>query len=202
AVGGGLDGPTLGLSATWSPRPLELAPDVEAERLAREGLDEEAVRLDDWDLQFLGKVLSPDGDTLAESTGAPQTDDAFLAGIGAEKPIWGPVDLSVRAFTAVAGELGGYREAGLGLKYEFDAIDLVETGRFYVQYHAGLGGGGDVDVGHGLLHQFAAGWRFAPLPGLALGVEFGHFSSDSGTFEGDSYAATVTWVLSRPAERL
>lgn len=200
APDGDFDGTSAALAASWAPRAAVLPEEFQRERLAREGIFARDYDLDDWTVQLLHKsyFLSR---TVVDSGGLPLEDDVHLVGAGVNKEIYDALFFSLRGFSAWDGEIGGYREGQVGLRYDLDVLRTVRAGDFYVQYHAGAAGGGGADVGSGLVHEFAAGWRYQVRPSFGMGLEFGKLEADSGSFEAQSVAVTFSWSVTRPLLR-
>ena len=202
AVDGHFDGLTVSVGASWSPVPVELRSGFDRSRLAEEGVWADDLRLDPWTVQAIQKNYSlrtsstlRNGDALLDRT-------MSLMGIGTEKNIARDLDLSLRAFTAYEGEVGGYQEGQLGLRYTIPIEQPIDVGDFYVQYHAGAAGGGGLDVGSGFIHDLSAGWRWRPTGSVRIGLEAGHVESEQGNFTADSFALTLSWNVTRPLRPL
>lgn len=200
APDGHFDGTMLDVALRWAPRAVALPPDFDRDRLAREGIFGRDYELDAWRVALLHKSYFLPRSVL-DKDGEPLRDDVHLIGAGAEKDFGRWWTLSLRGFSAWDGEIGGYHEGQIGLRYNLDVLRTVRAGDFYAQYHAGAGGGGNADVGPGLLHEFSAGWRYSPWPGFAFGLELGKARSDRGTFEGESLLFSFAWELMRPLMR-
>lgn len=202
AIDGKLDGATLTAGVSWSPVPIELRNGFDRARLNEEGVWADEMRLDPWTFQVIHKSYELDS-TVTLVDKVPLSDrKVHLVGVGTEKQVSDDFDISIRAFTAYAGDLAGYHEGQLGLRYTIPIAQPVDAGDFYVQYHAGAAGGGDVRVGSGLVHNLTAGWRWRPTRNLRIGLEAGRVESESGEFEGDTYALTLSWGVTRPLQPL
>ncbi len=200
APDGHFDGTSVGVAARWAPRAAALPEDFDRTRLQAEGVFARDYALDDWTVQLLHKSYFLPSDVVSKD-GEPLEDDVHLVGAGVAKDVATWLTLSLRAFSAWDGEIGGYREGQIGLRHNLDVLRTVAAGDFYVQYHAGAAGGGGADVASGLIHEFSAGWRYRVRPSFDFGLEFGKLEADRGTFEGQSIAATFSWQLSRPLLR-
>ncbi|QDU69421.1 hypothetical protein [Engelhardtia mirabilis] len=198
AVDGHFGGPTISLGASWSPVPVELRSNFDRSRLAEEGVWAEDLRLDPWTVQVMAKYYDLRSSSTLANGDKVKDRTISLMGVGTEKNIAENVDLSLRAFSAYEGDVGGYQEGQLGLRYTIPLKQPIEAGDFYVQYHAGAAGGGDLDVGSGFIHAIAMGWRWNPIRALRIGVEVGRVDSKQGSFAADSFAVTLSWGVTRP----
>jgi hypothetical protein len=186
----------LALGASYSPVPLELRADYPRSMLGEEGLYSFDVELEPWTFEVLQKVysLSP---SARLKDGSPIDGDQWVAGLGAVKRIRRNLDLSVRAAAAWNGDLPGYHEGQIGARWTIPVLEPLDPGDFFVQYHAGVTGGGELDNGSGLTHEVVAGWRWRPIRGWRFGFEVGHVNSERGSFEGDVMALSLSFGATR-----
>lgn len=199
-----LDAPTGDLTATglqiglaWDPRMLRLAPGYDRERLATEALPPSEGTFDVWQLGTGWKVYLPRGSAQKKS-GENLEPVLHLAGVSAERHINEHVSAVVRAFGAVGGNIGGYSEGLVGLRAAFQPFDFLRSADLYVEYDLGAAGGGDLDVGSGLVHQLSAGVAWQPIPGVEMGVGLGRFNArTSGGFSADVLEAGITFDVAR-----
>jgi hypothetical protein len=194
APNGELSGWTLGGGLRYAPRPVELRPGISARG---QGLFGDSIALETWSLDVLHRFVAPKDGALAG--GLPIDEDLQLLGVGAERrfaPAWG---LSMRAFGAYGGELAGYREGQVGLRYHLRALELLDNpGDFFLQYHLGSAGGAEIENGSGLLHAYGFGYAFRPWPALRLGLEAGGFNSFGEEWSGQTITLSASYDLTRP----
>ncbi len=117
-------------------------------------------------------------------------------GIELSKPVNEYLSLSGSAYGAYSGGVGAYAEGLFGVK--LDPISLYNRSRNsnwspLLRYEIGVGGGGGMDVGEGLIHQWTLGVEYdAFLGGIAL--EFGRMEGlDGGTFGANVLQFGITW---------
>ena len=141
------------------------------------------------------KFYSPPS-SATKKDGSPHDETISLVGFGIEEPIGWNISLTARAFAAYAGDVGGYSEGLLGVRYEYSAFGLPRH-HFGLSAEAGAGGGGGVDVGSGLIAHLAAGWRYDLSDDFQIDLEFGKVEANHGSFEAESISFGVIWNLSR-----
>jgi hypothetical protein len=194
APDGELDGWTLGGGLRYAPRPVELRPGSGARG---QGLFDDAVDLETWQLDVLHRFQDPDGGALA--AGAPVEETLQLLGVGAERRVDSAWGVSMRALGAYGGESAGYREGQIGLRYHLPVLELLDNpGDFFLQYHLGAGGGAEIENGSGLMHVYGAGYAFRPWPALRVGLEAGGFTSLQDEWSGETITLSVSYELTRP----
>lgn len=197
AIDGDFDGVTLQASASWSPSFYATPRDFDRERFFDVGLSEEDAILDDYIVSVRHKSISRSGRVL-DAGGQELEEDVQLIGVGLQRQLIDDLDLEVNTFTAWEGDVGGYHEVGLGLRYRLDVLRPWQTsGQFYVKYQIGSAGGG-VDNRSGLFHELGAGWRFTPAQNLWVALELARTTADSGTFDGDILGLQFEWAFGRP----
>ena len=194
---GDFQGATIGLGASYSPVPLELKNGYPRSLLSEEGLYSFEVGLDPWTFEFLHKTYALDSDAV-RSDQTPLEDDVHMFGLGLSKAVHHRVELNARAFTAWEGEIPGYHEGQIGARFLIPVLEPLDTGQFYLQYHAGAAGGGGIENGSGLTHNLVAGWRWKPWRGLRFGFEAGRMESDRGGLDGDLFAFSLNFGATRP----
>lgn len=197
AIDGDFDGLTLQASASWSPSFYSTPRDFDRERFYDLGLSEDDALLDEYVVSVRYKSLSRGG-TVLDDQGQVLEKDLQLIGLGLQRQLIEDVDVEVNTFTAFEGDVGGYHELGLGLRYRIDVLRPWQTsGQFYLKYQLGAAGGA-VDNRSGLFHEVGAGWRFTPANDLWVALEFARTDSDSGTFDGDILGLQFEWGFGRP----
>ena len=64
----------------------------------------------------------------------------------------------------------------------------------HVSYEFGVGGGGGMDVGEGLIHQYTVGTRVALSNTVALRIDVGRMQGmDGGTFSANVFQIGLNW---------
>ncbi|MEO0652595.1 MAG: hypothetical protein AAFZ65_18125 [Planctomycetota bacterium] len=197
APDGDFQAATVSLGASYSPIPLELRNGYPRALLGEEGVYSFDVRLDPWTVELIHKSYSLDSEAQL-TDGTSLDDDVHLMGLGLSKEIVRDVDISARAFTAYEGEVPGYHEGQLGLRYSIPVLEPIDAGKFYLQYHAGAAGGGGLANGSGFTHNLVGGWHWRPYRGLRFGFEAGRLESERGDLDGDLYAFTMSFGATRP----
>jgi hypothetical protein len=184
---------TVGL--TWSSHIPELKVGYPRSRLASEGLPEDSAKINTTRLQLLNKLYSPHSEAKHRD-GSEMEETSNLLGIGFEQPVTDSIAILGRIYTAWEGDIGGYKEGLMGLKYEFTPF-ADERHHFFVSGLAGAGGGGGMDVGSGLLYQAGAGYRYEWTDTTSLLVEWGYTQPDRGSFQAETFEIGVSWDLQR-----
>jgi hypothetical protein len=197
AIDGNFDGWTLQAAASWSPSFYSTPRNFDIERFYDEGLSEDDATLDDYIISLRHKSIAIAGN-VRDANGNQLDNDLQLIGLGLQRQIVEDLDVELNTFTAWDGDVGGYHELGLGLRYRVDVLQPWQTtGQFYLKYQLGSAGGG-VDNRSGLFHEVGAGWRFTPSEGLWVAAELARIDSDRGTFGGDVFGLHLEWAFSRP----
>ena len=187
----------LQLGLAWDPRALRLADDYDRTQLADQALPAAEGLLDVWQLSVLSKVY----DMRASSQpigGGDYRVRQYLVGLGAERHMSDNVSLVARAFGPVAGDIGGYGEILGGVRISGTPFDFLGETDVYVEYGMGAAGGGDVDVGSGLVHQVTAGLTFPIARGVEVGVGLGRMNAfDKGSLDASVVEAGIAFDLTR-----
>ena len=184
---------TAGL--TWRSHVPALRVDYPRSRLAREGLSEASAQINTTRLQLLNKIYVPHG--KARTTEGKKYDKTLnLLGVGFEQPVSPSFAVLGRMYAAWEGDIGGYMEGLLGLKYEFTPF-VDERHHFFVSGEVGAGGGGGMDVGSGLIYQTGAGYRYELTDRASFTAEWGYMQPDRGSFQAESIQIGVAWDLLR-----
>jgi hypothetical protein len=117
-------------------------------------------------------------------------------GIELSKPVNEYLSLSGSAYGAYSGGVGAYAEGLFGVK--LDPISLYNRSRNsnwspLLRYEIGVGGGGGMDVGEGLIHQWTLGIDYDSFLGV-VAVELGRMEPlDGGTFSANVLQLGITW---------
>jgi hypothetical protein len=141
------------------------------------------------------KTYFPDGDARTKSGG---TYDSQIHQIGIElsKPVNDYLSLSGSAYGAYSGSVGAYAEGLFGVK--LNPIDMYNKSNQFdwsplLRYEIGVGGGGGMDVGEGLIHQWTLGVDYDSFLGV-VAIELGRMEPlDGGTFGANVLQLGVTW---------
>ncbi len=72
---------------------------------------------------------------------------------------------------------------------------------FSVGFEAGAAGGGQVDVGSGLLVNVNAGFHYAYSENAFVDFEYGRSKASSGSFEAESISIGLSWNVLRAMSR-
>jgi hypothetical protein len=135
------------------------------------------------------KTYFPDSDAKTKSGG---TYDSQIHQLGIEfsKPVSDYLSLSGSAYGAYSGGVGAYAEGLFGVK--LNPISLYNWSPL-LRYEIGVGGGGGMDVGEGLIHQWTLGADYDSFLGV-VAVELGRMEPlDGGTFGANVLQLGVTW---------
>jgi hypothetical protein len=141
------------------------------------------------------KTYFPDDDARTKSGG---TYDSQIHQLGIElsKPVNDYLSLSGSAYGAYSGGVGAYAEGLFGIKLK--PMDMYnDFSQSYwsplLRYEIGVGGGGGMDVGEGLIHQWTIGVEYDTFLGGAA-FEFGRMEGvDGGTFGATVLQLGFTW---------
>ena len=200
-----LDAPTGELTATgmqfgvaWDPRMLSLTPGYDRSLLATRALPESEGLFDVWQLGAAYKIYRPRTGSAKKSGGALDSS-LSLAGVTAERHINEYFSVLVRAYGAVGGNIGGYSEGLAGLRVAASPFDFLRGTELYAEYDVGAAGGGDVDVGSGLITQSSAGVAWSPWTGVELNVGVGRMGA---AFDGNFSSTVVEAGISFDVARL
>ena len=184
---------TLGL--TWSSHIPELKVGYPRSRLGKQGLPEDSAKINTTRLQLLNKLYTPHSEAR-HADGSEMEKTSNLLGIGFEQPISDSLAILGRIYTAWEGDIGGYKEGLIGLKYEFTPL-IDERHHFFAYGEVGAGGGGDMDVGSGIIYQVGAGYRYEVTEATSLLVDWGFTQPDRGSFEAETFQIGISWDLHR-----
>lgn len=141
------------------------------------------------------KTYSPD-DSARTKSGGTYDSQIHQLGIELSKPVNEWVSLSGSAYGAWSGGVGAYAEGLFGVELEpINLFNEADQNRWapLLRYEIGVGGGGGMDVGEGLIHQWTAGVEYrTSLLGFVL--EAGRMEGlDGGTFGATVLQAGAKW---------
>jgi hypothetical protein len=157
--------------------------------------DADAFTPSETNFSIRNKTYFPDNDARTKSGGAYDAQIHQL-GIELSKPINDYLSLSGSAYGAYSGSVGAYAEGLFGVKLEpmrmYNDLNQFDWSPL-LRYDIGVGGGGGMDVGEGLIHQWTIGVNYdAFLGGVAF--EFGRMKGlDGGTFSANVLQLGITW---------
>jgi len=133
------------------------------------------------------KTYRPD-DSARTKSGGMYADRIELLGFILSKQVNDQVRVSGSAYGAYRGDVGAYAEGLFGI--EVKPFDLP----VHVGYEFGVGGGGGMDVGEGLIHQYTVGTRVALSNTLDLSIDVGRMQGmDGGTFAANAFQIGLNW---------
>ncbi|MBL6985402.1 MAG: hypothetical protein ISR74_07455 [Candidatus Thioglobus sp.] len=133
------------------------------------------------------KTYQPDDSARTKSAGV-YADRIELLGFGLSKRVNDQVSVSGSAYGAYKGDVGAYAEGLFGI--EVKPFDLP----VHVGYEFGVGGGGGMDVGEGLIHQYTVGTRMAVNNTMDLSIDVGRMQGmDGGTFAANVFQIGLNW---------
>ena len=133
------------------------------------------------------KTYQPDASARTKSGGV-YADRIELLGFSLSKQVNDQVRVSGSAYGAYKGEVGAYAEGLFGI--EVKPFDLP----VHVSYEFGVGGGGGMDVGEGLIHQYTVGTRVALSNMVDLSIDVGRMQGmDGGTFSANVFQIGLNW---------
>ena len=192
---GELDATTVTLGISWSGHPVELAVDYPRGNLTREGLPGDDARIVGTRFYVANKLYDP-ASSAHKANGSDLDSTLNLLGVGVEQPLTEWLTLYGEAWAAWEGNVGGYSEGLLGAKFEWQPQDME---RHHFSLNAGLGaaGGGGMDVGSGLIYEYAGGWRYDLGTSTFLTIDIGHTTAEDGSFEATAYTVGLGWYLQR-----
>lgn len=133
------------------------------------------------------KTYQPDASARTKSGGV-YADRIELLGLSLSKQVNDQVRVSGSAYGAYKGGVGAYAEGLFGI--EVKPFDLP----VHVGYEFGVGGGGGMDVGEGLIHQYTVGTRMALSNTMDLSIDVGRMQGmDGGTFAANVFQIGLNW---------
>ena len=133
------------------------------------------------------KTYQPDASARTKSGGV-YADQIELLGLSLSKQVNDQIRVSGSAYGAYKGEVGAYAEGLFGI--EVKPFDLP----VYMGYEFGVGGGGGMDVGEGLIHQYTVGTRVALSNTVDLSINVGRMQGmDGGTFAANVFQIGLNW---------
>jgi hypothetical protein len=133
------------------------------------------------------KTYQPDASARTKS-GGMYADQIELLGLSLSKQVNDRVRVSGSAYGAYKGEVGAYAEGLFGI--EVKPFDLPA----YMGYEFGVGGGGGMNVGKGLIHQYTVGTRVALSNTVDLSIDVGRMQGmDGGTFASNVFQIGLNW---------
>jgi len=139
------------------------------------------------------KTYFPDSSAKTKNGGAYDAQINQL-GIELSKPVNNWMSLSGSAYGAYSGSVGAYAEGLFGVK--INPINMYNDESTYsplVRYEVGVGGGGGMDVGEGLIHQWTLGVDYDSFLGI-VAVELGRMEPlDGGSFAANVLQLGITW---------
>jgi len=122
--------------------------------------------------------------------------DAQIHQLGVElsKPINDYLSLSGSAYGAYSGSVGAYAEGLFGVKINpINMYNVQSTWSPLVRYEVGVGGGGGMDVGEGLIHQWTLGVDYDSFLGI-VALEIGRMEPlGVGSFSANVLQLGITW---------
>ena len=139
------------------------------------------------------KTYFPDSGAKTKSGGSYDSQIHQL-GIELSKPVNEYLSLSGSAYGAYSGSVGAYAEGLFGVK--INPISMYNKQLAWsplVRYEVGVGGGGGMDVGEGLIHQWTLGIDYDSFLGV-VALELGRMEPlDGGTFSANVLQLGITW---------
>jgi len=139
------------------------------------------------------KTYFPDSDAKTKN-GSAYDAQIHQLGVELSKPINDYISLSGSAYGAYSGSVGAYAEGLFGVKINpINMYNDQSTWSPLVRYEVGVGGGGGMDVGEGLIHQWTIGVDYDSFLGV-VAVELGRMEPlDGGTFSANVLQLGITW---------
>ncbi|MEW6072698.1 MAG: hypothetical protein AB1726_08930 [Planctomycetota bacterium] len=195
AVKGDFEANVTTVGLTWESHLPELAADYPRSRLAKEGLTKETAKINPTRLQALDKMYVPRSKSHYRHGGRYESTINLL-GVGFAQPVSESFSILGHVYSAWEGDVSGYSEGLIGLGYEFAPL-YDERHRFYTSVETGSGGGGDVDVGSGLIYELGAGYRYDLTESVSLSLGAGYMEADHGSFAAETYQIGLSWHLGR-----
>jgi hypothetical protein len=141
------------------------------------------------------KTYFPD-DSARTKSGGIYSSQINQLGIELSKSVNDWLSLSGSAYGAYSGSVGAYAEGLFGIKLEpmnmYNDLSQSDWSPL-LRYEIGVGGGGGMDVGEGLIHQWTLGVDYDSLFGV-VALELGRMKPlDGGTFAANVLQLGVTW---------
>lgn len=132
-------------------------------------------------------------DGARRASGAPLNATIGLVGVRGEQSLGGGGYWGIEAAGAATGGATGYAEylATIGARSTLPGDRIGFGARFAV----GMGGGGDVDVGGGLLVRAGAEWSIGLSDDIGLVLESGLTAAPEGSFKAQYASLALRWVL-------
>jgi hypothetical protein len=135
------------------------------------------------------KTYFPDSGAKTKNGGVYDAQINQL-GIELSKSVNDWMSLSGSAYGAYSGSVGAYAEGLFGVK--LNPINMYNYSPL-VRYEVGVGGGGGMDVGEGLIHQWTLGVDYDSFLGV-VALELGRMEPlDDGSFSADVLQLGITW---------
>jgi len=157
--------------------------------------DTDVFELSETNFAIRNKTYFPDSGAKTKSGGSYDSQIHQL-GIELSKPVNEWMSLSGSAYGAYGGGVGAYAEGLFGIKLK--PMDMYnDFNQFYwsplLRYEIGVGGGGGMDVGEGLIHQWTIGVEYDTFLG-GVAFEFGRMEGlDGGTFGANVLQLGFIW---------
>ncbi len=145
------------------------------------------VRESETDYSLRHKTYFPTSSALTKS-GGEYADSIHLLGIVLSKQVNEWTAISGSAYGAWGGGVGAYAEGLFGVEIQPFGWPLL------MRYEAGVGGGGGMDVGEGLIHQWSLGAELPLTNKLDATADIGVMQGmDGGTFDATLLQLGLTW---------
>ena len=139
------------------------------------------------------KTYFPDSGSKTKN-GDSYDSQIHQLGIELSKPVNDWMSLSGSAYGAYSGSVGAYAEGLFGVKINpINMYNEQSTWSPLVRYEVGVGGGGGMDVGEGLIHQWTLGVDYDSFLGV-VALELGRMEPlDGGSFGANVLQMGITW---------
>jgi len=124
--------------------------------------------------------------------GMSYDDQLHLVGVELSKPLSGWLNLRGSTQWAYAGNVGSYAEGLLGLELGPEWLQFGPLG-LSAAYDIGVGGGGDMELDEGFVHQALLGVNIRIDRDLSLALQGGRMESLGGTFSGELLQLQLVW---------
>jgi len=144
-----------------------------------------------WGSSLAHKTYFPVS-SARNNQGYPYAEAQQLIGLELSKPLnsW----LRARGSThwAYAGDIGSYAEGLLGVSLE---PEFLRVGALHAKlgYDFGVGGGGDMELGDGLVQQLAAGVEYKLGRAMSVELRAGTMRSLGGAYSADVLQLQFNW---------
>jgi len=194
---GEFDATTTAAGLSWNVRAAEVAWDHPRTALENERLPDDVFRESRTRIDLVHKFQQPRSGAR-ELDGTP-LEDFELVGLSLEHRVIEDFSLTLSGYGGY-GDVGGYAEGLLGVRYE-RRLALDSPHAFSVLGEIGAAGGGDVDVGSGLIYAGSVGYRYRIAERVHLLAEYGFTKSDNGPYEANHTKVGIGWSIARPAYR-